>query len=89
MCHRAADGHGQLPHHLPRPRLQYPPLHGSLGQAIMAYALCLACGFAFGWMFVWMGLVAGNAQSAQGMSMIIYPFMFVSSAYVRVDTRAL
>lgn len=61
-------------------------LHGSLGQAVMAYALCLACGFAFGWMFVWMGLVAGNAQSAQGMSMIIYPFMFVSSAYVRVGT---
>ena len=61
-------------------------LHGSPGQAVLAYALCLACGFAFGWMFVWMGLVAGNAQSAQGMAMIIYPFMFVSSAYVRVDT---
>jgi ABC-2 type transport system permease protein len=61
-------------------------LHGSLGQAVLAYALCLACGFAFGWMFVWMGLVAGNAQSAQGMSMIIYPFMFVSSAYVQVGT---
>jgi ABC-2 type transport system permease protein len=61
-------------------------LHGSPGQAVLACTLCLVCGFAFGWMFVWMGLVAGNAQSAQGMSMIIYPFMFVSSAYVRVDT---
>lgn len=59
-------------------------LHGSLWQAIMAFALCVACGFAFGWLFVWMGLVAGNAQSAQGMSMLVYPVMFVSSAYVRV-----
>jgi ABC transporter DrrB family efflux protein len=60
--------------------------HGSLSQAIIAYALCLVCGFAFLWMFVWMGLVVGNAQSAQGMSMAVYPLIFVSSAYVRVDT---
>jgi ABC-type polysaccharide/polyol phosphate export permease len=33
-----------------------------------------------------MGLAAGNAQGAQGISMIAYPLIFVSSAYVRVDT---
>jgi ABC transporter DrrB family efflux protein len=61
-------------------------LHGSLGQALIAYALCLVCGFAFLWMFICMGLLAGNAQSAQGMSLAVYPLIFVSSAYVRVDT---
>jgi ABC-2 type transport system permease protein len=33
-----------------------------------------------------MGLMAGNAQAAQGMSMIVFPFTFVSSAYVPVST---
>ncbi len=61
-------------------------LHGSPGQALIAYALCLVCGFAFLWMFICMGLIAGNAQSAQGMSMTVYPLIFVSSAYVRVQT---
>ena len=61
-------------------------LHGSIGQALIAYGLCLVCGFAFLWMFMCMGLVAGNAQSAQGMSMAVYLLIFVSSAYVRVDT---
>jgi ABC-2 type transport system permease protein len=61
-------------------------LHGSLAQALIACALCVLFGFAFLWMFVGIGLVAGNAQSAQGMSMAVYPLIFVSSAYVRVDT---
>jgi ABC-2 type transport system permease protein len=61
-------------------------LHGSVAQALAACALCVLCGFAFLWMFVTIGLVAGNAQSAQGISMAVYPFIFISSAYVRVDT---
>jgi ABC-2 type transport system permease protein len=60
--------------------------HGSVGQALTAYALCVVCGFAFVWMFVWMGLVAGSGQSAQGMSMAVYPLLFVSSAYVPIHT---
>jgi ABC-2 type transport system permease protein len=61
-------------------------LHSSVAQALAACALCILCGFAYLWMFVGIGLVAGNAQSAQGISMAVYPFIFVSSAYVRVDT---
>ena len=33
-----------------------------------------------------MGLVAGSAQAAQGMSMLAFPFVFVSSAYVPVES---
>jgi ABC-2 type transport system permease protein len=61
-------------------------LHGTLGEALLAFGLCVVCGFAFCWLFVCMGLVAGSAQAAQGMSMLAYPLIFVSSAYVPVDT---
>jgi ABC transporter DrrB family efflux protein len=61
-------------------------LHGSLAQALLAYALCVVCGFAFNWVFVSIGLLAGSAQSAQSVSIAAYPLMFVSSAFVRVNT---
>jgi ABC-2 type transport system permease protein len=61
-------------------------LHGTLAQALLAFTLCLVCGFAFLWMFICMGLVSANAQAAQGTSMLIYPLIFVSSAYVPVRT---
>jgi ABC-2 type transport system permease protein len=61
-------------------------LHGGAGAALLAFGLCVVCGFAFLWMFVCLGLVADNAQAAQGMSMLAYPLIFVSSAYVQVDT---
>jgi ABC transporter DrrB family efflux protein len=59
-------------------------LHGDPGAAIAAFALCLAYGFAFGWVFIFIGLIAGNAQAAQGMSLLVFPLTFVSSAYVPV-----
>ena len=43
-------------------------------------------GFAFEWLFIAMGLFAGNAQAAQGMGMIVFPFAFISSAYVPVSS---
>ena len=43
-------------------------------------------GFAFGWVFITLGLVAGNAQAAQGLSLLVFPLTFVSSAYVPVST---
>ena len=33
-----------------------------------------------------MGLFAGNAQAAQGMGMIVFPFALISSAYVPVSS---
>jgi ABC-2 type transport system permease protein len=42
--------------------------------------------FAFEWVFITTGLFAGNAQAAQGISFILVPFTFVSSAYVPVSS---
>ncbi|MGI9053633.1 MAG: ABC transporter permease [Ilumatobacteraceae bacterium] len=60
--------------------------HGSLMEAAAAFGLCLIYGFAFSWPFIYMGLTAGSAQAAQGMSFLAFPFVFVSSAYVPVES---
>ncbi|HTR79619.1 MAG TPA: ABC transporter permease [Gemmatimonadaceae bacterium] len=59
-------------------------LHGSAVEGLAAFGLVIVFGFAFEWVFVTMGLFAGNAQAAQGMGMIVFPFAFISSAYVPV-----
>jgi ABC transporter DrrB family efflux protein len=61
-------------------------LHAGLAAGLAAFALCVLFGFAFTWMFVTIGLCAGNAQAAQGMSLLVFPLTFVSSAYVPVST---
>jgi ABC-2 type transport system permease protein len=61
-------------------------LHGTAGDAFLAFGLCLAYGFAFQWVFLCIGLASSSPQGAQGLSMLAYPVMFVSSAYVRVNT---
>ena len=42
--------------------------------------------FNFMWVFILIGLVGGNAQAAQGLSMLVIPFSFVSSANVPVQS---
>jgi ABC transporter DrrB family efflux protein len=61
-------------------------LQGSAADGLAAFGLVVAFGFAFEWLFVALGLFAGNAQAAQGMGMIVFPFAFISSAYVPVET---
>ena len=61
-------------------------LHGSALDGLAAFGLVIAFGFAFEWLFIAMGLFAGNAQAAQGMGMIVFPLVFVSSAYVPVSS---
>ena len=61
-------------------------LHGSALDGVAAFGLVVLFGFAFEWVFITMGLFAGNAQAAQGMGMIVFPFAFVSSAYVPVSS---
>ncbi|HZT15592.1 MAG TPA: ABC transporter permease [Gaiellaceae bacterium] len=61
-------------------------LHGSVADGLAAFGLVIAFGFAFEWLFVTMGLLAGNPQGAQGLGMVVFPLAFVSSAYVPVGT---
>ena len=51
-----------------------------------ALGLTILYGFAFVWMFIAMGLMAGSPQAAQGLSFLVFPLSFVSSAYVPVST---
>jgi len=59
-------------------------LHASVGRGLLAFAFLIVFSFAFEWVFVTLGLYAGNAQAAQGMSLLLIPFVFVSSAFVPV-----
>jgi ABC-2 type transport system permease protein len=53
---------------------------------LAAFGLVLVFGFAFEWLFITLGLFAGNAQAAQGLGMIVFPFAFIASAYVPVNS---
>jgi ABC-2 type transport system permease protein len=61
-------------------------LHGSVAAGLAAFGLCVLFSFAFEWLFITIGLVAGNAQAAQGISVLVTPLTFVSSAFVPVSS---
>jgi ABC-2 type transport system permease protein len=60
--------------------------HGDLPKVLLGFALMLVAGYAFTWIFITIGLVSGNAQAAQGMSMLVIPFSFISNANVPVSS---
>ncbi len=60
--------------------------HGGVPAALGAFGLVLLFGAAFSWPMIYIGLVSGSAQAAQGMSFMTFPFVFVSSAYVPVES---
>ena len=66
-----------------RPLVGWRPA-GGVAKIAIGFALMLIAGYAFTWIFIFIGLVAGNAQAAQGLSMLIIPFSFISSANVPV-----
>ena len=61
-------------------------LHGSLLSALGALGLCVVFGAACTWVMIYIGLVSGSTQAAQGMSFMTFPFVFVSSAYVPIHS---
>lgn len=61
-------------------------LEAGIANGLLAFVLVLLFVFSFEWVFITMGLYAGNAQTAQGMSLLLVPLTFVSSAYVPVET---
>jgi ABC-2 type transport system permease protein len=60
--------------------------HGAVVESLAAFGLCVLFGFAFMWVFALLGLIAGNAQAAQAMALLVFPISFVSSAMVPVDS---
>lgn len=60
--------------------------HGGVGATVLAFVLMMVAGYAFTWVFITIGLVSGNAQAAQGMSMLVIPFSFISSANVPIKS---
>lgn len=59
-------------------------LHASVLAGLAALGLCVVFGFAFEWLFIMLGLMAGTPQAAQGLALLVFPFTFVSSAYIPV-----
>ncbi|HSP65979.1 MAG TPA: ABC transporter permease [Candidatus Deferrimicrobium sp.] len=61
-------------------------VHGSWGGALTAAALIILFSVVFEWMFLLMGMLAGSVQAAQGFALVVFPFTFISSAYIPVAT---
>jgi ABC-2 type transport system permease protein len=61
-------------------------IHGPVQDSLAAFGLCVVFGFAFEWLFILLGLMAGTPQAAQGMALLVFPFTFVSSAYIPVSS---
>jgi ABC-2 type transport system permease protein len=61
-------------------------VHGGILGAIAALGLCIVFAAAFSWLGIFLGLSAGSAQAAQGLSFAVFPLIFVSSAYVPVES---
>jgi ABC-2 type transport system permease protein len=61
-------------------------LGGTVADGLAALGLCLVFGLVFTVVFIVVGLLAPNAQAAQGMSMIAFILAFMSSTYVPATT---
>jgi ABC-2 type transport system permease protein len=61
-------------------------MEGSVAAGLAAFGLCVLFSFAFEWLFITIGLLAGNAQAAQGISVLVTPLTFISSAFVPVES---
>ena len=60
---------------------------GSVGEVIAGIALLLLIGYAFSWVFAFVGLSASSPESANAYGFIIlFPVTFVSSAFVQVES---
>jgi ABC-2 type transport system permease protein len=51
-----------------------------------AFGLLVLFAFAFEWLFILLGMLAGNVQAAQGMGLLVVPWTFISSAFVPVHS---
>ena len=61
-------------------------VHNGFASALLALAFCVLFAASFSWLQIFLGLVSGSAQAAQGISFSVFPLIFVSSAYVPVSS---
>lgn len=61
-------------------------MHASAADVVVALGLLVVYAVAVACVFVWIGLVSGSAQAAQGLSILAVPFSFISSAFVPIVT---
>ena len=61
-------------------------MNGSVLDLLFSIGLLCVYALGFAGIFVWLGLVSGSAQAAQGLGILAVPFSFVSSAFVPVST---
>lgn len=60
---------------------------GSLSSVLLGMGLLLLFGFAFSWVAALIGLASGSAEAAQSAGIMwLFPFTFVSSAFVPTST---
>ncbi len=60
--------------------------HAPFTHVLAGFGMILVGSAAFAWIFIVIGLTAGNAQAAQGLGMLVIPFSFISSANVPVKS---
>jgi ABC-2 type transport system permease protein len=61
-------------------------MNTTVADVALALGLIVVYALAFAIVFAWLGLVSGNAQAAQGLSILAVPFSFISSAFVPIVT---
>lgn len=61
-------------------------IEGNALDVLLAVGLLVVYALGVAGVFVWLGLVSGSAQAAQGLSILAVPFSFVSSAFVPVES---
>ena len=61
-------------------------MHTTVLDFVLALGLLVVYALSFAIVFAWLGLVSGNAQAAQRLSILAVPFSFISSAFVPIAT---
>ncbi|HET9073503.1 MAG TPA: ABC transporter permease [Solirubrobacteraceae bacterium] len=61
--------------------------HTSVLEAVAGLALLIAFGYAFSWVFAFLGMIVSSPESANSVGFIaVFPLTFISSAFVPIQT---
>jgi ABC transporter DrrB family efflux protein len=61
--------------------------HANIGEILLGVVLLLLFGFAFSWIFAWLGMLVSSPEAANSVGFIaVFPLTFISSAFVPTDS---